>query len=84
MESSNSRPVRPVLPVVPYIGGKRNLAERLVELIEDIDHVTYAECFMGMGGVFSGGGASRGSRSSTISAGTWQICSASSIATIRN
>lgn len=52
MESSNSRPVRPVLPVVPYIGGKRNLAERLVELIEDIDHVTYAECFMGMGGVF--------------------------------
>ena len=51
-ESARHEFVRPVSPVVPYIGGKRNLAERLVEVIEDIEHTTYAECFMGMGGVF--------------------------------
>ena len=39
-------------PVAPYIGGKRNLAGRLVELIETIPHTTYAEPFVGMGGVF--------------------------------
>ncbi|WP_422058598.1 DNA adenine methylase [Sphingomonas sp.] len=35
-----------------YIGGKRNLARRLVELIEATPHRTYAEPFVGMGGVF--------------------------------
>lgn len=45
-------PVRPVAPVAPYIGGKRNLARRLVSLIETIPHTTYAEPFVGMGGVF--------------------------------
>jgi DNA adenine methylase len=49
---SNFRAVEPVRPVAPYIGGKRNLAGRLVELIETIPHVTYAEPFVGMGGVF--------------------------------
>ena len=39
-------------PVAPYIGGKRNLAKRLVALIETIPHTTYAEVFVGMGGVF--------------------------------
>jgi DNA adenine methylase len=46
------KPIRPVAPVAPYIGGKRNLAARIVERIEAIPHVTYAEPFVGMGGVF--------------------------------
>ena len=45
-------PVRPVKPAAPYIGGKRNLARRLVDLIEATPHRTYAEPFVGMGGVF--------------------------------
>lgn len=45
-------PVRPVRPVAPYVGGKRNLARRLVELIEATPHDRYAEAFVGMGGVF--------------------------------
>jgi len=53
MESSpNLEPVDPTLPAAPYIGGKRNLARRLVERIEQIPHATYAEPFVGMGGVF--------------------------------
>ncbi|MET3665917.1 DNA adenine methylase [Caulobacter sp. 1776] len=46
------RPVHPVRPVAPYIGGKRNLAKRLVALIETFPHLTYAEPFVGMGGIF--------------------------------
>lgn len=45
-------PVDPVRPVAPYIGGKKNLAKRLITLINDIPHRTYAEVFVGMGGVF--------------------------------
>lgn len=41
-----------VSPVAPYIGGKRNLARRLVDLIDACPHRTYAEPFVGMGGVF--------------------------------
>jgi len=41
-----------VLPIAPYLGGKRNLAKRLVERINQINHITYAEPFVGMGGVF--------------------------------
>lgn len=53
MESSTPLiAVRPVKPAAPYIGGKRNLARRLVDLIEATPHRTYAEVFMGMGGVF--------------------------------
>lgn len=44
--------MRPVAPVAPYLGGKRNLAKRLVERMETIDHTLYAEAFVGMGGVF--------------------------------
>ncbi|HUO23108.1 MAG TPA: DNA adenine methylase [Caulobacteraceae bacterium] len=51
MESSLT-PVRPVKPVAPYIGGKRNLSRRLVELISATPHALYAEPFVGMGGVF--------------------------------
>lgn len=45
-------PVDPVRPVAPYIGGKRNLATRLVERIGKVPHSLYAEPFVGMGGVF--------------------------------
>ena len=41
-----------VRPIAPYIGGKRNLALRLVERIESTPHSTYVEAFVGMGGVF--------------------------------
>lgn len=44
--------VAPARPAAPYIGGKRNLAKRLVGLIEATPHRTYAEPFVGMGGVF--------------------------------
>ncbi|WP_407660699.1 DNA adenine methylase [Kaistia defluvii] len=46
------RPVEPVSPVAGYIGGKRNLAARLVAMIDAVPHVTYAEPFVGMGGIF--------------------------------
>ncbi|WP_367273144.1 DNA adenine methylase [Ferrovibrio sp.] len=39
-------------PVAPYIGGKRNLAGRLAEIIGRVPHATYVEPFVGMGGVF--------------------------------
>ncbi|MES2753399.1 MAG: DNA adenine methylase [Pseudomonadota bacterium] len=45
-------PVAPVRPAAGYIGGKRNLATRLVALIEQIPHQAYFEPFVGMGGVF--------------------------------
>lgn len=44
--------VDPVKPLAPYIGGKRNLAKRLVQRINAVPHDTYAEVFVGMGGVF--------------------------------
>lgn len=47
-----STPVAPVEPPAPYIGGKKHLAERLVDRIDAISHDCYAEPFVGMGGVF--------------------------------
>lgn len=44
--------VASVRPVAPYVGGKRNLARRLVTLIDRTPHELYAEPFVGMGGVF--------------------------------
>ena len=56
MESMCLAPVTPVRPAAAYVGGKRNLAKRLVTrliaLIDTIPHTTYAEPFVGMGGVF--------------------------------
>ena len=46
------RLVRPISPVAAYIGGKRILARDLVQRIQRIPHRTYAEPFVGMGGVF--------------------------------
>lgn len=48
----SSTPVRPVSPAAGYIGGKRNLARRLCTLIDRTPHETYAEPFVGMGGIF--------------------------------
>ncbi len=44
--------VRPVSPPAPYIGGKKQLAQRIASLIEQVPHSLYAEPFVGMGGVF--------------------------------
>lgn len=46
------RSVEPTRTPAGYIGGKRNLARRLTALIETIPHRTYAEVFVGMGGIF--------------------------------
>lgn len=46
------RQVRRITPPAAYIGGKRQLAKTLVPLIEAVPHRTYAEPFMGMGGIF--------------------------------
>ena len=46
------REVRPISPAAAYVGGKRKLAKRIVERLEKIEHRTYAEPFVGMGGVF--------------------------------
>lgn len=45
-------PVSPVSPVAAWQGGKRKLAKRLVARINAIEHETYVEPFVGMGGVF--------------------------------
>lgn len=45
-------PVDPIRPPAGYIGGKRRLASRLVERIASVPHRTYAEVFVGMGGIF--------------------------------
>jgi DNA adenine methylase len=52
LETMESNPVRPTSPVAPYQGGKRNLAARITRLIESVPHRTYAEPFVGMGGIF--------------------------------
>ena len=44
--------VNPVRPVAPWVGGKRALSKRLVDLIGRTPHGLYAEPFVGMGGVF--------------------------------
>lgn len=45
-------PIPATKPVAPYIGGKRALAKRLIDRINARPHDTYAEVFVGMGGVF--------------------------------
>lgn len=44
--------VHPVQPPAGYIGGKKQLAQRLASMIEQVPHSLYAEVFVGMGGVF--------------------------------
>ncbi len=45
-------PVQPVHPVAPWLGGKRNLAKRICAILDQIPCATYAEPFVGMGGIF--------------------------------
>ncbi len=45
-------PVDPVKPVAPWMGGKRNLAKRVCAILDTIPCTTYAEPFVGMGGIF--------------------------------
>lgn len=52
MKTPDLTPVSPAKPVAPYLGGKRNLAGRLVPIIDAIPCTTYVEPFVGMGGVF--------------------------------
>jgi DNA adenine methylase len=49
---SSLRPVEPTQTPAAYIGGKRSLAKRLCAMIEGVEHATYAEVFVGMGGIF--------------------------------
>jgi DNA adenine methylase len=44
--------VSPAAPVAPWLGGKKALSAKIIERIEAVDHATYAEPFVGMGGVF--------------------------------
>jgi DNA adenine methylase len=46
------RAVDPVKPAAGYIGGKKQLAKAIIACIEKLPHETYAEPFVGMGGVF--------------------------------
>jgi len=46
------RAVEPLKPAAGYIGGKRVLAKAVIAQIARIPHETYAEAFVGMGGVF--------------------------------
>ena len=39
-------------PAAPWLGGKHRLAKRICAIIDADDHTTYAEPFVGMGGVF--------------------------------
>lgn len=53
MESTATfQAVAPVRPVAPYVGGKSKLAKRLIGMIDRVPHITYAEPFIGMDGVF--------------------------------
>ena len=44
--------ISPTSPVAPWLGGKRNLAKRICAIIDTTPCVTYAEPFVGMGGIF--------------------------------
>lgn len=44
--------IPPTAPVAPWLGGKRNLASRIVPIIDADRHTLYAEPFVGMGGIF--------------------------------
>ncbi len=52
MHTEPFRCVRALRPPAAYIGGKRRLAPRLVQIIHSVSHVVYAEPFVGLGGIF--------------------------------
>lgn len=45
-------PVASTKPIAPWLGGKRGLAKRICAIIDATPHDTYAEPFVGMGGIF--------------------------------
>lgn len=45
-------PVDPVKPVSAWVGGKLRLAKKITQMINEVPHNTYAEPFVGMGGIF--------------------------------
>jgi DNA adenine methylase len=45
-------PVLPTAPVAPWIGGRRNLARRIIARLAQVEHTAYVGPFVGMGGVF--------------------------------
>jgi DNA adenine methylase len=51
-EEPEFRSIDPVRPAAAYIGGKKQLARRIIEKIDATPHEIYAEAFVGMGGVF--------------------------------
>ncbi len=51
-DSAKMTPIVPVQPVAPWLGGKRNLAKRITGLLDQTPCQTYAEPFVGMGGIF--------------------------------
>ena len=52
MEFDPLSPVEVTKPVAPWLGGKRNLAKRITSILDKTPHSTYAEPFVGMGGIF--------------------------------
>lgn len=45
-------PIEKTAPVAPWLGGKRNQAKRITAILDATPHTTYAEAFVGMGGIF--------------------------------
>ncbi len=52
MLSTTLLPASPAATPAPYLGGKRNLARRVIARLQAIPHTTYVEPFVGMGGIF--------------------------------
>ena len=52
MTSTILSPAPQSLPVAPYLGGKIKLAKTITAILDSLDHETYAEPFVGMGGIF--------------------------------
>lgn len=52
MINTDHETVKPLTTPAAYVGGKRLLAAKIARLVDDIAHDTYAEGFVGMGGVF--------------------------------
>ena len=44
--------VSPAAPVAAWLGGKKALHQKIIDVIDAIPHQTYVEPFVGMGGVF--------------------------------
>lgn len=44
--------VQPLKGVAPWLGGKSQLAPRIIKMLNNTPHLTYIEPFSGMGGVF--------------------------------